>query len=86
MQRVAQRMRNLSAPIDVRNQARVHLSFKQRFGADYAPLRCADEALTRYAYVVHALGVRLEPDDSLDIAAPFGFAMFSTWSSGPTRR
>jgi hypothetical protein len=23
--------------------------------------------------VVHALGVRLERDDSLDIAAPFGF-------------
>ncbi|MBV9201094.1 MAG: nucleotidyltransferase family protein, partial [Alphaproteobacteria bacterium] len=26
----------------------------------------------RYASVVHAIGVRLEADDRLDIAAPFG--------------
>jgi uncharacterized protein len=71
-QRVALHMRHLPAPVEVRNQARVHLWFKQRFGADYAPLRCADEALTRYASVVHAVGVRLEPDGSLAIAAPFG--------------
>ena len=73
VQRVAQRVRKLPAPVEVRNQARVHLWFKQRFGADYAPLRCADDALTRYASVVHALGVRQDRDGSLDIAAPFGF-------------
>jgi uncharacterized protein len=67
------RMSDLPAPVEVRNQARVHLWFKQRFGADYAPLRCADDALARYASVVHALGVRLEHDGRLDIVAPFGF-------------
>jgi hypothetical protein len=72
-QRVAHRARHLPAPVEVRNQARVHLWFKRRFGADYAPLRCADDALTRYASVVQALGVRLEPDNSLNIVAPFGF-------------
>jgi uncharacterized protein len=71
-QRVALHVRHLPARVEARNQARVHLWFKQRFGADYAPLRCADEALTRYASIVHAVGVRLEPDGSLDIAAPFG--------------
>jgi hypothetical protein len=40
---VESRMRGLPAPVEVRNQARVHLWFKQRFGADYAALRCADE-------------------------------------------
>jgi hypothetical protein len=72
VQRVGMHIRNLSAPVEVRNQARVHIWFKNRFGADYSPLRCADEALTRYAAVVHALGVRLERDDRLDILAPFG--------------
>jgi hypothetical protein len=65
------RMRGLLAPVEVRNQARVHLWFKQRFGADYTPLR-ADEALTRYSSVVHAVGVRVERDDDFDIVAPFG--------------
>ena len=73
VQRVHAHMSDLPAPVEARNQARVHLWFKQRFGADYAPLRCADEALARYASVVHALGVRLEDDGRLDIIAPFGF-------------
>lgn len=72
MQQVSLRMTKLPAPIDVRNQARVHLWFKDRFGADYKALQCADEGLARYASVVHAVGVRLDQDDSLDIVAPFG--------------
>ena len=59
-------------PVEVRNQARVHLWFERRFGVPYEPLASADEALQRYASVVHAVGVRLEADGQLDIAAPFG--------------
>jgi uncharacterized protein len=60
-------------PVEVRNQARVHLWFERRFGVAYPQLSSADEALQRYASMVHAVGVRLEPDHRLDIAAPFGF-------------
>jgi uncharacterized protein len=59
-------------PVEVRNQARVHLWFEKRFGTPYPRLRSADEAFGHYAAVVHAVGVRLEADGSLDIAAPFG--------------
>ncbi|UHC16377.1 nucleotidyltransferase family protein [Methylobacterium currus] len=61
-------------PVEIRNQARVHLWFESHFGSPYPPLPSADAALSRYAAVVHAVGVRLEPDDSLTIAAPFGLA------------
>ncbi|NGM35344.1 nucleotidyltransferase family protein [Methylobacterium sp. DB0501] len=61
-------------PVEIRNQARVHLWFEARFGAPYPPLPDADAALARYAAAVHAVGVRLEPDDTLSIAAPFGLA------------
>jgi hypothetical protein len=59
-------------PVEVRNQARVHLWFEERFGTPYPPLASADEAIARYASVAHSIGVRLEPDDRLDVAAPFG--------------
>jgi hypothetical protein len=59
-------------PVEVRNQARVHLWFEQRFGMAYTPPHSADKALTRYASAVHAAGVRLEDDWRLDIVAPFG--------------
>ena len=58
--------------VEVRNQARVHLWFQNRFGEPYAPLPSTDEALERFVAPTFAVGVRLEADDSLSVAAPFG--------------
>lgn len=63
---------DLSDKVEVRNQARVHLWFEARFGEPYAPLACTDEALERFVSPAYAVGVRLEADGRLDIAAPFG--------------
>lgn len=62
----------LSTKVEVRNQGRVHLWFEQHFGEPYAPLKCTDESLARFVCPAFAVGVRLEADDRLDIAAPFG--------------
>lgn len=58
--------------VQVRNQARVHLWFEDRFGEPYAPLVGTDDALTRFVCTAFAVGIRLEPDDTITIAAPFG--------------
>jgi hypothetical protein len=58
--------------VEVRNQARVHLWFESKFGEAYAPLGSSAEALTRFVSPLNAVGVRLEADDRLTIAAPFG--------------
>lgn len=71
-QRVREFLPNLSAPVEVRNQARVHLWFEDYFGFPYTPLTCADEAIDRYASKTHAVGVRLGEDGEFDIYAPFG--------------
>jgi hypothetical protein len=73
IRRVTAETRNCVGPVEVRNQARVHLWFEQRFGGcAYPKLSSADEALKYYASIVHAVGVRLEPDGQLNILAPFG--------------
>jgi len=72
IRRVAAATIGCVGPVQVRNQARVHLWFQDRFGVPYLPLSCADEALLRYASVVHAIGVRLTDADGLDVIAPFG--------------
>jgi hypothetical protein len=69
---VRSRLADFPAPLEVRNQARVHLWFEDHFGIAYSPLSCADEAITRYASVTHAVGAKLTDDDRLDIFAPFG--------------
>jgi len=58
--------------VEVRNQARVHLWFQNRFGEPYQALGSTDEALGRFVAPAFAVGVRLEADDRLSIAAPFG--------------
>lgn len=71
-QQVRAALPDLPAPVEVRNQARVHLWFEEYFGFPYAPLTSADEAITRYASSTHCVGLRLLPDDSFDLFAPFG--------------
>ena len=58
--------------VEVRNQARVHLWFQHRFGEPYEALGSTDEALGRFVAPTFAVGVRLEADDAISIAAPFG--------------
>ena len=74
IQRAAQAFApDLSPLVEVRNQARVHLWFAQKFGeADYGPLSCSADALLRFTSATFAVGVRLEADDALTVLAPFG--------------
>ena len=58
--------------VEVRNQARVHIWFPDRFGEPYSALTGTDEALGRFVAPAFAVGVRLEADDAISIAAPFG--------------
>jgi hypothetical protein len=60
--------------VEVRNQARVHLWFEKKFGADepYPPLEDSAAALKRFVATAFCVGVRLEKDDSLSVWAPFG--------------
>lgn len=58
--------------VEVRNQARVHLWFEGRFGEPYEALNGTDEALARFVAPAFAVGVRLENDDTISVAAPFG--------------
>ncbi|MEM7613723.1 MAG: nucleotidyltransferase family protein [Pseudomonadota bacterium] len=59
-------------PVEVRNQARVHLWYAQHFGRAYAPLTSVEEGIDRFASRTHMVGIRLLPDDTLDIYAPAG--------------
>lgn len=73
IRRLAARLAHLPLPVQVRNQARVHLWFPEKFGiADFAPLRSSEEMLGRYASKTHAVAARLAADNTIDILAPFG--------------
>jgi len=72
-------------PVEVRNQARVHLWFGEKFGFDVPPLKSSAEALKRYASRTHAVAVALDDDGSLKIEAPFGLDDLFAFRVTPNR-
>lgn len=64
----------LGGLVEVRNQARVHLWYEQKFGRPYRPLDCAMDSLTTYAARTHAVAARLDDECRMVIHAPFGLA------------
>lgn len=86
IRRLDARFAHLPLPVQVRNQARVHLWFPQKFGiADFAPLVSAEEMLGRYASKTHAVAARLGADGSIDILAPFGLEPIFAFRVVPNR-
>ncbi len=62
----------LAEMVEVRNQGRVHLWFEGKFGQPYAPLASTAEMVERFVCPAFSVGLRLRPDDSFDLIAPFG--------------
>ena len=72
IRRGAAHFSNDGPPMEIRNQARVHLWYQARFGHPIAPLRSSDDSIGRFAALTHCVGARLEADGWLDIHAPYG--------------
>jgi len=77
--------KNSPLPVEIRNQARVHLWFPKKFGQDYEALSNGDESIDRYASRTHAVGIRLLDDDSMDLYAPFGLEPIFAFQVIPNR-
>ena len=58
-------------PVEIRNQARVHLWYPDHFGVPYPPLTESSEGIRRFACTTHMIGARLL-DGVLDLYAPRG--------------
>ena len=59
-------------PVEIRNQARVHLWFERHFGHPITPLADCAESIAGFAARTHAIGVKLSADDRIEIRAPYG--------------
>jgi hypothetical protein len=85
IRRAAAYFPNDGPPIEIRNQARVHLWYASRFGRRIAPLRSSDDSIGRFAALTHSVGARLQPDGRLDIHAPYGLDPIFAFKLIPNR-
>jgi hypothetical protein len=64
----------LAAPVQIRNQARVHLWYERKFGLPCPPHSSAEAAIDTYEATAACLGVRLEPGGHWRVYAPYGLS------------
>jgi hypothetical protein len=64
----------LPTPVQIRNQARVHLWYEQKFGVPCPPHESTEAAIDTFEATTACLGVRLEPGERWRIYAPHGLA------------
>jgi uncharacterized protein len=64
----------LPAPVQIRNQARVHLWYEQRFGIPCPRHSSAEAAIDTFEATTASLGVRLQPGGRWRVYAPYGLA------------
>jgi hypothetical protein len=64
----------LPTPVQIRNQARVHLWYEQKFGMPCPPHTSTEAAIDTFEATVASLGVRLEPDGQWRVYAPYGLS------------
>ncbi|ARM87487.1 hypothetical protein RHEC894_CH01148 [Rhizobium sp. CIAT894] len=65
--------RDLPVWIDVKNQARVHVWYKEKFGYSIAPYTSTQDAITTFPTTAAAVGIR-PVGNELDLCAPYGLS------------
>lgn len=58
--------------VDIKNQARVHLWYKDKFGIDLKPYLSLEEAIDSWPTTATSLGVRLDRNEEWIIYSPYG--------------
>lgn len=74
LRRAAEAFADVDGVVEVRNEARVHLWYEQRFGRPCPPFRSSADAIDHFAATACSVGIRQQADGSLAVYAPFGFA------------
>jgi hypothetical protein len=65
---------DLPVPVELRNEARVHLWYAERFGTPAPPpFNSCTEAIDHFAAVCCCYGITVEPDGALRAYAPHGY-------------
>lgn len=76
---------HLTLPVEIRNQARVHLWAPAKFGRPCPQYVSSTHSVAHFASKTHAVGVRLMDGGRLDLEAPFGLADIFSFRLTPNR-
>jgi len=76
----------LAVPVEIRNEARVHLWYADRFGTPASPFRDCADAIDFFAALCCCYGVTVDPDGRPRVYAPHGYGDLFSMVVRPNRR
>jgi uncharacterized protein len=77
---------DLPMPVEIRNEARVHLWYADRFGIPAPPFRDCRDAIDHFAAICCCFGVTAAPDGDVRVDAPHGYDDLFAMVVRPNRR
>jgi uncharacterized protein len=77
---------DLPVPVEIRNEARVHLWYADRFGVSAPQFRDCADAIDSFAAVCCCLGISADPAGTLKVYAPHGYDDLFAMVVRPNRR
>lgn len=73
IKRLESAMNDLNVSVDIKNQARVHLWYYEKYGIKKTPYVCVEDAIASWGATITCVGVRLE-EGKFVICAPYGLS------------
>jgi hypothetical protein len=70
-EKIEKEFNELSIKLDINNQARVHLWYKEHFGYDIEPYKSIEDAINSWPTTATSIGVRLD-EQKMKIYSPYG--------------
>ena len=71
IKRLTKRINKLNIKTDIKNQARVHLWYYEKYGIKRIPYTSVEDAISKFGTTITCIGVRLE-QNKLIVYAPYG--------------
>lgn len=71
---IREALKAISQKIDLKNQARVHLWYKEKFGSDINSISSIENAISRWPTTSTSIAVRVDGNSMLETIAPFGIS------------
>lgn len=71
IKRLEKKLKNLNTPIDIKNQARVHIWYYEKYGIKRTPYESVEDAIASWGSTITCIGVKYQKGDII-ICAPYG--------------
>lgn len=82
---VSSLLKDIDAHYDIKNEARVHLWYKDKYGKDIVAYTSLEDAISSWGTTITCIGVRLE-NNKLVVYAPYGLDDLFSMTIRPVKR